>query len=90
MNFSAIIKTFTPNEHLHWVGRLLNIPGLFTGHHHFILRPTATGTKLEQSEHFSGIIAWILHLVGSKMFETTRKGFKLMNNALKERVEGKN
>ncbi len=87
MTFSPVIQTFEPNEHLHWRGRLLNVPWLFTGHHHFILRPTETGTRFEQSEQFSGILALVLHWIGSDMYETTQRGFRLMNDALKERVE---
>lgn len=87
MTFNSVIQTFIPNEHLHWRGRLLGIPGLFTGHHHFILHPTKTGTRLEQSEQFSGILAWVLHWMGSNMYETTQRGFELMNDGLKARVE---
>jgi hypothetical protein len=65
------------------------VPWLFTGQHHFILRPSETGTRFEQSEQFSGILALMLHWIGSSMYETTRRGFGLMNNALKERVEGR-
>lgn len=83
------MQTFLPNEHLHWKGRLLGIPWLFTGHHHFVLHPTETGTRFEQSEQFSGILALVLHWIGSSMYETTQRGFALMNEALKERVEGK-
>lgn len=89
MTFSPAIQTFLPNEHLHWRGRLLGVPWLFTGHHHLILRPTETGTRFEQSEQFSGILALVLYWIGSNMYETTQRGFKLMNNALRERVEGR-
>ncbi len=90
MTFSPTMQTFLPNEHLHWKGRLLGVPWLFTGHHHFILRPTETGTtRIEQSEQFSGILALVLYWIGSNMYETTPRGFGLMNTALKERVEGR-
>ena len=89
MTFSPVIETFLPNEHLHWRGRLLNVPWLFTGRHHFILHLTDTGTRFVQSEQFSGILALLLHWIGSDMYETTQKGFELLNKALKERVEGK-
>ena len=88
MTFSPAIQTFLPNEHLHWGARLMGIPWLFTGHHHFILCPTETGTRFEQSEHFSGILALVLHWIGSDLYGNTQSGFGLMNNALKERVEG--
>lgn len=87
MTFSPVIQTFLPNEHLHWKGRLLGVPWLFTGHHHFILRPTETGTRFEHSEQFSGILALVLHWIGSDMYKTTQGGFELMNHALKARVE---
>ncbi len=88
MTFSPAIQTFLPNEHLHWKGRFLGVPWLFTGQHHFILHPTETGTRFEQSEYFSGILALVFYWIGSNMYETTQRGFGLMNNALKERVEG--
>lgn len=89
MTFSPAIQTFLSNEHLHWKGRLLGVPWLFTGRHHFILHSTETGTRFEQSEYFSDILALVLHWIGSNMYETTQSGFELMNKALKERVEGR-
>ena len=88
MTFGSIVQTFVPNEHLNWKGRLLNIPWLFSGAHHFVLSPTETGTRFEHWEQFSGILALILQWTGSSMFKTTQGGFDLMNKALKERVEG--
>ena len=67
----------------------MGMPGIFTGHHHFILRPTETGTRFEQSEQFSGILASVLHWTGSDMYATTERGFGLLNEALKERAESK-
>ena len=89
MTFSPTIRTFLPNEHLHWGGRLAGIPWLFTGGHHFIVRPTETGSRFEQSEQFTGILALILHWIGNDLYKNTQQGFELMNNGLKERVEGK-
>ena len=89
MTFSPAIQTFLSNEHLHWKGRLLALPWLFTSHHNFILPSTETGTRFEQSECFSGILTLVLQWIGSNMYETTQKGFELMNNALKEKVEGR-
>jgi len=88
MTFSPVIQTFIPNEHLHWRGRLMNVPWLFTGHHHFELHPIESGTRFEQSEYFSGILALVLSWIGSDMYGKTERGFRLMNDALKERVEG--
>ena len=89
MTFNPVVQTMQPNEHFHWKGRLLGIPWLFTGHHHFILHPSETGTRLEHFETFSGILALVLHCIGSDMYQTTQKGFGLMNEALKERAERK-
>ncbi len=88
MTFSPVIQTFIPNEHFHWRGRLLNVPWLFTGHHHFKLHPIENGTRFEQFEQFSGILALALGWVGSGMYENTESRFRLMNDALKGRVEG--
>lgn len=79
MTFSPVIQKYLPNEPLHWEGRLLGVPGLSTGNQHFILRPTETGTTYEQSEQFSGNLALVLHWINSSMYETTQRGFGLMN-----------
>lgn len=66
----------------------MNVPWLFTGHHHFELHPIESGTRFEQSEQFSGILALVLSWIDSDMYGKTESGFRLMNDALKERVEG--
>ena len=86
---NPMVQTFVPNDHLHWRGRLMNIPWLFTGHHHFILHPNETGIRFEQTEHFSGFLALVMHWIGSDVYENTRRGFNSMNDALKERAERK-
>ena len=88
MTFGPTILTMVPERHLHWKGRLLGIPLLLTGNHHFVLQATETGeTRFEQTEYFSGILAVILGWIGSDIYESTSKGFGLMNEALKARVE---
>ena len=62
--------------------------GIFTGQHHFKLHERKSGTIFELSEDFSGLLAMVLHWVGSDMYRNTESGFKLMNEALKRRVEG--
>jgi hypothetical protein len=42
------------------------------------------GSRFVQAEEFSGAL---VPLVGSRLFEDTRRGFELMNRALKERAE---
>lgn len=67
---------------------MLSLPSVFTGQHRFKLHETKSGTTFEQSEDFSGLLAMVLHWVGSAMYRNTESGFKLMNEALKKRVEG--
>jgi hypothetical protein len=60
---------------------------LFTGYHHFILKPSADGksTDFEHFEIFSGIITYFIKYVG-KTYSDTEEGFNAMNKALKERA----
>ena len=67
---------------------MLSLPGVFTGQHHFKLHERKSGTTFEQSEDFSGLLAIVLYWMGSDMYRNTENGFKLMNEALKKRVEG--
>ncbi len=87
MSFPSVIQTYDKNAHLSWEGRLLSLPGVFTGQHHFKLHERKSGTTFEQSEDFPGALAMVLHWVGSDMYKDTENGFKLMNEALKKRVE---
>ena len=67
---------------------MLSLPGVFTGQHHFKLHERKSGTTFEQSEDFSGLLAIVFYWVGSDMYRNAENGFKLMNEALKKRVEG--
>ena len=89
MSFTPTIKSYDKNTHLSWEGRLLGLPAVFTGVHHFKLHERKSGTTFEQSEYFSGVLVMALNVVGSEMFKQTESGFKLMNEALKKRVEGR-
>jgi hypothetical protein len=83
--------TFTPklirveeNHRLEWLGHLW-IPGLFDGHHIFIIEELGPQqVKLTQKEKFSGLLRG---LVMRQIAETTQAGFIAMNRALKERAE---
>lgn len=60
------------------------MPGIFTGRHSFRLVPHEGGkTRFVHGEEFNGILVPFFDL------STTRKGFELMNEALKKRVEQK-
>ena len=65
-----------------WLGHV-GVRGLFDGRHRFELIPIPTGTRLLQSESFSGVLVRPLRrwLDGS-----TRAGFEAMNEALRQRV----
>lgn len=54
-----------------------------------MMRPSATGTRFENTEHFSGILALIASWIAPGLYKDTQRGFEMMNEALKERVEGK-
>ncbi len=78
MSFTSVIQTYDKNVHLGWEGRFRSLPGVFTGQYHFKLHERKSGTIFEQSEDFSGLLAMVLHWVGSDMYRNTESGFKLM------------
>jgi hypothetical protein len=65
-----------------WLGHL-GVPGIFDGRHRFELTATAQGTRLVQSESFSG--AFVRPLRGF-IDGGTLAGFRAMNDALRRRV----
>lgn len=71
-----------PERELRWLGRFL-ITGLFDGEHSFLLEAANGGTRLTQSERFSGIAVTLFR----RILESTEAGFRQMNMALKTRVE---
>ncbi len=84
MAFSPTIIKSEENRELRWKGKFL-IPGLFDGEHIFIIEELGNkGVRLIQKEFYSGLI---ILLMGKKLGENTRKGFELMNQAVKERAE---
>ena len=84
MTFTPTVLRATPNEEFRWLGRLV-LPGIFDGEHRFELTPTPEGgTHLVQSERFRG---FLVPLLWRSLDKNTRRGFELMNQALKERAE---
>ena len=65
----------------------MHVPSLFTGHHHFVLHRTQTGTKVEHYEEFSGILAMVLLWIGSSMYKNLLDNFDMMKQALKTKIE---
>ena len=83
------MPTFTPRvlvadgRELLWRGRLY-LPGLFDGEHRFLVEERGEGSRLVQSERFTGL------LVGPLMRRygaDTEAGFHAVNAALKARAE---
>jgi hypothetical protein len=66
-----------------WLGHLV-VPGIFDGRHRFELFPTPVGTRLVQSESFSGLLVRPLR---RRLDGGTRAGFEAMNAALRQRVQ---
>lgn len=81
-SFSPRVTTVEPGVALEWLGRL-GLPGLFDGRHRFELTPTADGTRLAQTETFTGLLVPFLR---RSLDGPTRAGFEAMNAALAERV----
>lgn len=67
---------------LRWLGRFV-LPGIFDGEHRFALSPYDGGTRVVQSEKFSGLLVPVL---GSVVGDTA-ENFRLLNDALKDRAE---
>ena len=83
MSFKPIILRFDENKEFRWKGKLF-IKGLFDGEHFFILADNRDGTStLTHGEKFSGLLVSLL----GKTLENTKKGFVLMNEAIKVKSE---
>ena len=84
--FSPRVLKAIPATELRWRGKLW-IQGVFDGEHAFIIVPNGIkGVRFIQREHFSGLLtSLILPFIGEK----TRKGFDIMNLALKKVAETK-
>ena len=84
MTFTPTVTAVEPTAAFEWLGRL-GLPGIFDGRHRFDLEPTwSGGTRLIQSEEFSGRLVRFLR---SSLDTRTVAGFVAMNVALKARVE---
>lgn len=79
------VTELEPFRSFEWLGRL-GVKGLFDGRHRFRIEPTSGGTRLVQNEEFTG---FLVPLLSRSLNRGTRRGFVAMNEALKERAEGK-
>jgi len=81
--FKPTVQVFDDGTELTWLGRVL-VPGIFDGRHTLRVVPRDGGSTFIQREQFTGIISGLLmRFIG----EDTERGFKAMNEALKERAE---
>lgn len=86
MNFKPRVLKFETNKELRWLGHLL-FKGLFDGEHIFILKDNQDGTTtFYHNEDFRGVL---VPLFKKMVLEDSIQGFENMNQALKNRVEGK-
>jgi hypothetical protein len=84
MTFRPTVLRLETNQEFRWLGHLL-FPGLFDGEHFFILKDNGNGkTTFIQGEKFGGIL---VPLFKKMLDNNTRRGFVLMNEALKKRSE---
>ncbi len=83
MHFRPRVTAVEPGRYFEWLGKV-GIRGLFDGRHRYRIEATSHGTRLVQSEDFTGILVPVL---SRSLDGATRRGFEAMNRALKERAE---
>jgi hypothetical protein len=84
MTFKPTVLQYEKNKELRWIGKLF-IPYLFDGEHTFTLTDNGDGTTtFQQYENFRGIL---IPFMKQMLDVNTLNGFRLMNEALKARVE---
>ncbi len=84
MTFNPTVLAAQSARELRWKGKLL-LPGIFDGEHFFRLEPSGDGTRFVHGEKFSGLLVAVM---GASSFEQIERGFRDMNEAIKERAEG--
>lgn len=80
MTVKPKIVTVEPGAEIRWVSSL---PGIISGEHSFVLSPVDAGTRLVQSESFRGLLVPF----SGKTFARAEDSFRMLNEALKKRVE---
>jgi hypothetical protein len=89
-SFQPTVSKVTENREIRWLGKLWNIPGIFTGEHHLVIQPINNNQiKFVQYENFSGILVAIADIFQLSIFPDTQQSFQNMNQALKEWSEQK-
>jgi hypothetical protein len=83
MVFKPTVLVVRPKQELCWRGSIW-IRGVFDGTHCIHLTAVTGGTRLEQTESFSGLlVGWLTKAV----IQETQRNFQAMNSAIKQRVE---
>jgi hypothetical protein len=82
MSFKPRVLAAQEATELRWLGRLV-LPRIFDGEHRFVLTPWGEGTRVVQSERFSGILVPLF----GKVVDGTVADFERLNEALKKRAE---
>lgn len=86
MTFKPVVLAFDENKEFRWLGKLF-FKGLFDGEHYFLLNENQDGTTtFVHGEKFTGMLVGLF----GGILENTKKGFELMNEALKKLVEQPN
>lgn len=84
MTFKPEVLAFEKNKEFRWMGTLF-FKGLFDGEHKFELIDNANGTTtFNHCESFRGIL---VNFFKKQLENNTRRGFELMNENLKQRIE---
>ena len=85
MTFRPQVTVVETDRVFEWLGRL-GLPGVFDGRHRFELESTPTGTRLTQTEAFSGVL---VRFMRRSLDSKTMQGFEAMNSALRDRAEAR-
>ena len=83
MRFHPEVLACERKRELRWKGKLW-MPGLFDGEHYFRIEPKSGGVLFAQGEVFSGLL---VPLFRRSLDGATKRGFILMNEALKREAE---
>jgi hypothetical protein len=82
MTVKASVLAAEPARELRWRSSL---PGIMTGEHSFALTPAEGGTRLVQTETYSGLLAHF----SAKTTNRFQASFQTLNQAIKERAENR-
>jgi hypothetical protein len=80
MRVQPVILAAEPGAELRWTAGL---KGLIGGEHRFLLTPRGSGTRLEQSETFSGLLVPL----SGRVLRRAQDSFRELNEAIRQRAE---